>query len=59
MEARLKEAEKLGFTHAIVPKTGGRQKPAAGNLKLTEIEDLGSLIALLSTGQKAKKQAVG
>lgn len=57
MEARLKEAEKLGFTHAIVPKTAGRQKPAAGHLRLTEIEDLGSLIALLSTGQKAKKQA--
>ena len=49
MEARLKEAEKLGFKRAILPKVAGRLKPASGKLKLTEMEDLGDLIAHLST----------
>ena len=49
MEARLKEAEKLGFKRAIVPKAAGRQKPDAGKLQLTEMENLGDLIAYLST----------
>lgn len=48
-EARLKEAEKLGFKRAILPKASGGQKPDAGGLHLTEIADLGDLIAHLST----------
>ncbi len=57
MEARLKEAEKLGFKHAILPKAAGRQKPSAGKMKLTELEDLGDLIAKLSTGGASAPQA--
>ena len=55
MEARLKEAEKLGFKRAILPKAAGRQKPAAGALQLTEMEDLGELIAHLSTDLPTKQ----
>ncbi len=55
MEARLKEAEKLGFKRAILPKAAGRQKPAAGSLQLTEMEDLGELIAHLSTDLPTKQ----
>ncbi|MEQ9144512.1 MAG: DNA repair protein RadA [Parvibaculaceae bacterium] len=49
MEARLKEAEKLGFKRAILPKAAGRQKPDSGSLTLIEMDDLGDLIARLST----------
>ena len=48
MEARLKEAEKLGFKRAILPKAAGRQKPDSGSLTLIEMDDLGDLIARLS-----------
>ncbi len=56
MEARLKEAEKLGFKRAILPKAAGRQKPAAGKLHLSEMEDLGDLIAHLSTDLPEKQK---
>ncbi len=57
MEARLKEAEKLGFKHAILPKAAGRQKPSAGKMTLTELEDLGDLIAKLSTNNTSQPRA--
>lgn len=49
MEARLKEAEKLGFKRAILPGFPARQKPATG-LALTEIPDLAGLVAHLTAG---------
>ena len=50
MDARLKEAEKLGFTHAIVParkKKAGKNPGYTGNLKITEISHLNDLVFLL------------
>src|SRR3546814_9092459 len=38
MEARLKEAEKLGFKRAILPSSAARQRPATG-LELSEVSD--------------------
>jgi len=50
MEARLKEAEKLGFTRAILPAigkgTGGKAKRLHTNLTLTQIEHLDDLVLL-------------
>ncbi len=51
MEARLKEAEKLGFRRAILPASTVRQKPATG-LALTEISDLAGLVAHLAAGSR-------
>ena len=50
MEARLKEAEKLGFRQAILPASSARQKPSTG-LKLTEISDLAGIVAHLAAGR--------
>jgi DNA repair protein RadA/Sms len=50
MEPRLKEAAKLGFTRAIVPKIPERQKPADCGLDLIEVPDLAALIAHLTAG---------
>lgn len=50
MDARLKEAEKLGFTHAIVParkKKSGKNPGYTGSLKITEIGHLNDLVFLL------------
>ncbi|PKP99638.1 MAG: DNA repair protein RadA, partial [Alphaproteobacteria bacterium HGW-Alphaproteobacteria-12] len=53
MDARLKEAEKLGFTRAILPAGAGKGR-SGGGLTFTEISDLAGLIAYLATeGQKA------
>ncbi|MBX3497526.1 MAG: DNA repair protein RadA [Parvibaculum sp.] len=48
MEARLKEAEKLGFSKAILPAMAARSRPSGG-LAFTEISDLQGLIAHLAT----------
>ncbi len=50
MEARLKEAEKLGFRRAILPASTARQRPSTG-LALTEISDLAGLVAHLAAGE--------
>ena len=50
MEARLKEAEKLGFSSAVVPAAAARPG-VGGSLKLTGIGDLGSLLAHLAVGE--------
>ena len=50
MEARLKEAEKLGFSSAIVP-AGAVRPGVGGGLKLTGIGDLSSLLAHLAIGE--------
>lgn len=50
MEARLKEAEKLGFSRAIIPvargNAGKKPKRLQTNLKIVEIEHLGDLVQL-------------
>ncbi|MEP5265094.1 MAG: magnesium chelatase domain-containing protein, partial [Nitratireductor sp.] len=51
MDARLKEAEKLGFTRAILPAGAGKGRSGAG-LKFTEISDLAGLIACLATEEQ-------
>jgi len=51
MDARLKEAEKLGFKRAILPASGSRQRPSTG-LQLKEIADLAGLVAYLAGGVK-------
>jgi DNA repair protein RadA/Sms len=53
MEARLKEAEKLGFKRAILPAFAARQRPSTG-LALTEISDLAGLVAHLASGAKGR-----
>jgi DNA repair protein RadA/Sms len=45
-QARLKEAEKLGFARAFVP-AGGREG-ARGQLEIREIADLAELVATLA-----------
>ena len=47
-DARLKEAVKLGFTHAIVPKNRGKNKGGTPriNMKIREIKHLSELLAL-------------
>lgn len=54
MDARLKEAEKLGFTQAIIParkkktrKSDAKKPGYTGNMKITEIGHLNDLVFLL------------
>ncbi|WP_339613813.1 DNA repair protein RadA [uncultured Parvibaculum sp.] len=54
MDARLKEAEKLGFSSAIVP-AGAARPDAGGALKLTGIGDLASLLAHLATSDDTER----
>jgi len=56
MEARLKEAEKLGFSKAILPAMAARSRPT-GALAFTEISDLQGLIAYLATNSGPQKRA--
>lgn len=58
MEARLKEAEKLGFQRAIVPAASSRQKPSTG-LKMTEIPDLAGLVAHISAAGRPRERRKG
>jgi DNA repair protein RadA/Sms len=51
--ARLKEAAKLGFARAFVPKSGGKaERGAAAGLALVEIAHLQDLVALFTGGQR-------
>jgi DNA repair protein RadA/Sms len=54
MDARLKEATKLGFTHAIVPKNRGKNKGATPKRKMEirEIEHLSDLLSLFHATTK-------
>jgi len=56
-EARLKEAEKLGFKRAILPAFAARQRPSTG-LELIEISDLAGLVAKLTAGSKPRIRTV-
>ncbi len=63
-DARLKEADKLGFTRAIVPKGRGKGKGVKGpsGMKIREIEHLADLLALFhapAKGTVLKEQANG
>ena len=42
-EGRLKEAAKLGFTRAIIPKRRGKMKPASNGLNINELGHLAEL----------------
>ncbi len=60
MDARLKEAEKLGFSQAIIParkKKAGQKSAYSGNLKITEIRHLNDLVFLLPEKTPAKPNA--
>jgi DNA repair protein RadA/Sms len=55
MEARLKEAEKLGFSSALVPERrkvakGAQSTRTAGGLNLHELRDLGGLARMFEPG---------
>lgn len=54
---RLKEAEKLGFTRAIVPKSRGKgkAKKAASGMDIREIEHLADLLALFHAPSGARQ----
>jgi DNA repair protein RadA/Sms len=44
VEQRLKEAEKLGFTDALIPPLGNRRKGLASKLQLHPIDHLSKLV---------------
>jgi DNA repair protein RadA/Sms len=52
MDARLKEAEKLGFTAALLPerRTGAKGAKSTGGLNLHELRDLGGLTRMFEPG---------
>ncbi|MFZ3034939.1 MAG: DNA repair protein RadA [Parvibaculum sp.] len=56
-EARLKEAEKLGFQRAILPAFAARQRPST-KLELIEISDLAGLVAKLTADSKPRTRTV-
>lgn len=55
MDARLKEAEKLGFSRAILPQGTTRTRGSAA-LAFTEMADLAGLIAHLAAGEGRQAQ---
>ncbi|MBT5013485.1 MAG: DNA repair protein RadA, partial [Rhodospirillaceae bacterium] len=58
-DARLKEAEKLGFTKVVMPKRRGK-KTKTGNLEIREIGHLVDLLSLFhAPGKSNNKQAHG
>ena len=60
MDARLKEAEKLGFTAALLPKRrkGSQNKAPVGGLELHELQDLDGLARMFEPGS-GPMRAVG
>ena len=58
IDQRLKEAEKLGFTDALIPPLGGRRKTPASGLNLASIAHLSELIARLG-GRGAPRGGAG
>ncbi|MDH5749730.1 MAG: DNA repair protein RadA [Rhodospirillales bacterium] len=51
-DARLKEAEKLGFTRAIIPKRRGKGKLTSG-LKVQEVSNISDLIQMFQPNSQA------
>ena len=60
-EARLKEAQKLGFTRALVPPRRGRGKERIGDggLTLNEIAHLRDLVALFAATRRSPRVGGG
>ncbi len=52
VELRLREAEKLGFTDALIPPLGNRRK-ASSAMQLHPIDHLSKLVERLSRGSRA------
>ena len=60
MEARLKEAAKLGFKHAITPMRRGERKAAVpGGLRLSELSEVGGLIQQIDAHDGIRRVAEG
>jgi DNA repair protein RadA/Sms len=57
-EARLKEAEKLGFTRAIIPASKKKDSKAGygGNMKIKEINHLADLLPLFPDASEAERK---
>jgi DNA repair protein RadA/Sms len=53
IDQRLKEAEKLGFTEALIPPLGSRRKNPASGLALAPIAHLSELVQRLGGGRTA------
>jgi DNA repair protein RadA/Sms len=54
VEQRLREAEKLGFSEALIPPLGSRRKAPAGSaLQLHPIDHLSKLVERLSRGSRS------
>ncbi len=58
IDARLKEAEKLGFTRAIVPKVRTKKSKNASNMTLIEISHLREIEVILAP-KPSKSSALG
>src|SRR6516162_7432745 len=58
IDQRLKEAEKLGFTDALIPPLGGRRKTPASGLNLASIAHLSELVERLG-GKGAPRGGAG
>ncbi len=54
-EARLKEAEKLGFTGAILPSARGRKAKGESKLERREIGHLRDLVAMIAGGAPRRR----
>ena len=60
-DLRLKEAQKLGFREAIIPKSknkGGPRKAAANDIRISEIDNIQILADMFARGQAPKAYAV-
>lgn len=54
VEQRLREAEKLGFSDALIPPLGNRRKSPASGLHLHPVDHLSKLVERLSRGPRAE-----
>jgi DNA repair protein RadA/Sms len=55
MDARLKEAAKLGFTRAILPTRRRGRTGSDGPIALHEVSRLGDLVAAIGTGERSRR----
>ncbi len=54
---RLKEAAKLGFTQALVPPLGAKERAAPADLKTREVETLRALVSLFGEGRARQRRS--
>jgi len=57
-EQRLKEAEKLGFTDALIPKSAGRRKSAGSALRLHPVDHVSALLERFG-GEHSDRARIG